>query len=141
MGSSSGSIQCIPVYIIDDTEPEASEEFILTLFASDVAVAVAQEGETTTVVIQDNEGSYKATPISLILYVVYNQKIPSLFWWHCFLPNAEFFIQFINNTPDVEGNEVTISFNSSMPLVSATCQTRPRPDQNCKHMDTSLHTI
>ena len=47
----------MPVYIIDDTEPETSEEIILTLFVADVAVVVATDGETTTVVIQDNEGS------------------------------------------------------------------------------------
>ena len=64
VGSSSGSTRCIPVYIIDDNEPETSEEFTLTLFASDVAVAVATDGETTTVVIQDNEGSYE--PILLV---------------------------------------------------------------------------
>ena len=64
VGSSSGSTRCIPVYIIDDTEPETSEEFTLTLFASDVAVVVATDGETTTVVIQDNEGSYE--PILLV---------------------------------------------------------------------------
>ena len=57
VGSSSGSIRCMPVYIIDDTEPETSEEIILTLFVADVAVVVATDGETTTVVIQDNEGS------------------------------------------------------------------------------------
>ena len=59
VGSSSGSTRCIPVYIIDDTEPETSEEIVLTLFASDVAVVVATDGESTTVVIQDNEGSYE----------------------------------------------------------------------------------
>ena len=59
VGSSSGSTRCIPVYIIDDTEPETSEEIILTLFASDVAIVVATDGESTTVVIQDNEGSYE----------------------------------------------------------------------------------
>ena len=64
MGSSSGSTRCMPVYIIDDTEPETSEEIVLTLFASDVAVVVATDGESTTVVIQDNDGRYK--PISLV---------------------------------------------------------------------------
>ena len=64
VGSISGSIRCIPVYIIDDTEPETSEEIVLTLFASDVAVVIATDGESTTVVIQDNEGSYE--PISLV---------------------------------------------------------------------------
>ena len=58
VGSSSGSTRCMPVYIIDDTEPETSEEITLTLLVSDVAVVVATDGETTTVVIQDNEGSY-----------------------------------------------------------------------------------
>ena len=47
----------MPVYIIDDTEPETSEEITLTLFASDVAVVIARDGESTTVVIQDNDGS------------------------------------------------------------------------------------
>ena len=54
----------MPVYIIDDTEPETSEEIVLTLFASDIAVLVATDGESTTVVIQDNDGRYK--PISLV---------------------------------------------------------------------------
>ena len=57
VGSSSGSTRCMPVYIIDDTEPETSEEFTLTLFVSDVAVVIAQE--STIVVIQDNDGGYE----------------------------------------------------------------------------------
>jgi len=59
VGSSSGFTRCISVSIIDDTEPETNEEFTLTLFASDVAVAIAPDGATTTIVIQDNEGSYE----------------------------------------------------------------------------------
>ena len=59
VGSSSGFTRCLSVTIIDDTEPETSEEFTLTLFASDVAVAIAPDGATTTIVIQDNEGSYE----------------------------------------------------------------------------------
>lgn len=62
MGSSSGSTQCISVYIIDDTEPETSEVFTLTLFASDVAIVIALDGATTTILIQDNDndGTNKA---------------------------------------------------------------------------------
>ena len=62
MGSSSGSTQCISVYVIDDTELETSEVFTLTLFASDVAIVIALDGATTTILIQDNDndGTNKA---------------------------------------------------------------------------------
>ena len=62
MGSSSGSTQCVSVYVIDDTEPEMSEVFTLTLFASDVAIVIAPDGATTTILIQDNhnDGTNKA---------------------------------------------------------------------------------
>ena len=45
------------VDIMEDGKPELTEEFTLTLFIPDVAVAVSPEGDTTTVVIVDNEGS------------------------------------------------------------------------------------
>ena len=62
MGSSSGSTQCVSVYVIDHTEPETSEVFTLTLFASDVAIVIAPDGATTTILIQDNDndGTNKA---------------------------------------------------------------------------------
>ena len=62
------SPECISVNIIDDTDPEANEEFTLTLLASEVAIVIAPGGDTTTVVIQDN-GTYKTASLVCIVYV------------------------------------------------------------------------
>lgn len=56
VGSSSRSTQCMLVDIMEDGDPELTEEFTLTLFLPDVAVAIPPGGGTTTVVIVDNEG-------------------------------------------------------------------------------------
>lgn len=45
------------VDIMEDGNPELTEEFTLTLFIPDVAVTILPGGDTTTVVIVDNEGS------------------------------------------------------------------------------------
>ena len=42
---------------MEDGKPELTEEFTLSLFIPDVAVAIPPGGDTTTVVIVDNEGS------------------------------------------------------------------------------------
>ena len=57
VGSRSGSTQCVVVDIMEDGKPELTEEFTLSLFIPDVAVAIPTGGDTTTVVIVDNEGS------------------------------------------------------------------------------------
>ena len=57
------------------------------------------------------------------------------------LSTAEFFVQFINDTPDVQGNQVTVSFTSNMPLASATCRTQPSREENCKHMGSYKHAM
>ena len=57
VGSRSGSTQCVVVDIMEDGKPELTEEFTLSLFIPDVAVAIPPGGDTTTVVIVDNEGS------------------------------------------------------------------------------------
>ena len=57
VGSKSGSTQCMWVDIMEDGNPELTEEFTLSLFIPDVAVAIPPGGDTTTVVIVDNEGS------------------------------------------------------------------------------------
>ena len=55
VGSSSQSIQCTFVEIMEDNNPEPTEEFTLTLFLPDVAVSIPPGGGTTTVVIVDND--------------------------------------------------------------------------------------
>ena len=57
MRSPPGSTQCMVVDIMEDGKPELTEEFTLSLFIPDMAVAVPPGGDTTTVVIVDNEGS------------------------------------------------------------------------------------
>ena len=57
------------------------------------------------------------------------------------LSTAEFFVQFINDTPDVQGNQVTVSFTSNMPLASATCRTQPSREEDCKHMCSCKHAM
>ena len=57
VGTRSGLTQCMWVDIMEDGNPELTEEFTLTLFIPDVAVTILPGGDTTTVVIVDNKGS------------------------------------------------------------------------------------
>ena len=50
--------------------------------------------------------------------------------FHTQLPGFE--LEFVNDTPAVNGDTVTIVFSSTVPLQSATCSVTTQPDQDCE---------
>ena len=56
IGDGIGSKGCVTVYIINDDITEATEYFSLNVFASDLAIVVSPQRDTTSVVITDDDG-------------------------------------------------------------------------------------
>ena len=65
-GTSNGVMQCIDVTIIDDSEIERNETFIVILTASSPAVNLGSAVATITITDTDGESIHTATPCTII---------------------------------------------------------------------------
>ena len=54
--------------------------------------------------------------------------------------DAEFVIQFSGDTPAVNGDQVFVSFSSSVPVESATCSITTQPSVDCEYTYDIVHT-